>query len=67
MRIQEIMTTDVETIEPDALVSVATERMRVGGIHHLVVVQGKSIVGVLSSGDVVILPSPNGRPGGSVR
>ena len=57
MRIEEIMTTDVETIQADASADVASEQMRAGGIHHLVVVRGKSIAGILSSRDVDLRPA----------
>jgi acetoin utilization protein AcuB len=52
MRVQEIMNRKVETIASDDSASTALERMRVRRIHHLVVVQGRRPVGVVSSRDL---------------
>jgi len=60
MRVQDIMTSDVETIGPDVLLDAAAERMRVAGIHHLVVVEGRAITGVVAAGDLAALGE---RPG----
>ena len=61
MRVAEIMTKDVETVAPQAPAADAWERMRRSGIHHLVVKEGASIVGVLSDRDA------GGRGGTRVR
>lgn len=52
MRLRDIMHTRVETILPRESAAVAFERMRRGKIRHLVVQDGKKIVGVLSDRDV---------------
>ena len=52
MRIREIMTTDVQSIEQGATVAQAREVMRTRGIRHLVVQYGGRPVGVLSERDV---------------
>ena len=52
MRIQDIMTTGVETIEPTATAETARERMKQARIHHLVVADGAQVVGVISARDL---------------
>jgi acetoin utilization protein AcuB len=52
MRLREIMHTKVETVTPRESAAVAFERMRRAKIRHLVVQDGKKIVGVLSDRDV---------------
>jgi acetoin utilization protein AcuB len=52
MRLREIMHTKVETVSPRESAAVAFERMRRSKIRHLVVQDGKTIVGVLSDRDV---------------
>ena len=61
MRLQEIMTTDVVTIGPDEAASAAWSRMERKRVRHLVVTEGKRLLGVLSERDL------GGRRGGSVR
>jgi acetoin utilization protein AcuB len=53
MRIGDIMTRDVLTTRPSARVQEARDEMRRGGTHHLVVIEGGEIVGVLSERDRV--------------
>ncbi len=52
MRIAEIMTRKVETIAPTATTDEASLQMNAHNIRHLVVTQGKRIVGVVSDGDL---------------
>lgn len=52
MRLRDIMHKKVETVSPRESAAVAFERMRRGKIRHLVVQDGKKIVGVLSDRDV---------------
>lgn len=52
MRIREVMTKDVETVAPTLQAADAAARMRLNRIHHLVVKEGRAIVGVLSDRDV---------------
>lgn len=52
MRLMEIMTTEVETALPTEDAEKAFQRMRNRRIHHLVVMDGGQVVGVLSERDV---------------
>lgn len=52
MRLRDIMHTKVETVTPRESAAVAFERMRRARIRHLVVQDGKKVVGVLSDRDV---------------
>jgi CBS domain-containing protein len=61
MRLTEIMSTAVETTTRDASSDVAFSRMQDQDIHHLVVMDGGRVVGVLSHRDL------GGRGGASVR
>lgn len=49
MRLKALMTRPVEVISPRASVATAERRLRVKGIHHLVVVDHDAIVGLLSN------------------
>src|SRR5215470_701872 len=51
MRVAEVMTTEVETVRPETSATAAWELMRRQGIHHLVVMRGSSVAGVLSDQD----------------
>lgn len=57
MRLQEIMSTNVVTAAPGESASVAWARMQRRRIRHLVVAEGKRILGMLSDRD---LGGPNG-------
>ncbi len=61
MRLQEIMTTDVVTIGPDEAASTAWSRMERKQVRHLVVAEGKRLLGVISERDL------GGPHGGTVR
>ena len=61
MRVQDVMTADVETIAPTATADAAWERMRLSGFHHLIVTRGSEVLGVLSDRDI------GGRRGASLR
>ena len=52
MRIQEIMTTDVLTISAGESADRAWELMRSRRIHHLVVLEDREVVGILSDRDL---------------
>jgi CBS domain-containing protein len=52
MRIEEIMSRDVETVDYRDTVATARERMSFHRIHHLVVRDGKWVAGVVSSRDL---------------
>ncbi len=52
MRVREIMRTSVETVDQEDFAEAAYNRMRVKRIHHLVVLSGSEIVGVLSERDL---------------
>jgi acetoin utilization protein AcuB len=51
MRVNEIMSADVKTIAATAWADDAWETMRGDRIHHLVVMDGKTVAGVLSARD----------------
>ncbi len=57
MRVKEVMSTALETIAPDARAAFANELMWRKQIHHLVVMDGDMMVGLLSDTDL-------GGPGG---
>ena len=61
MRAQDLMTTPVHTTTMGTSADDAWELMRMKRVHHLVVVDGKAIAGVLSDRDI------GGRHGASVR
>jgi acetoin utilization protein AcuB len=61
MRVQDVMTTGVRTVSQKMAAEDAWQLMREKGIHHLVVTEGRGIVGVLSDRDV------GGRHGEPVR
>jgi acetoin utilization protein AcuB len=61
MRVQDVMTPQVQTISAMESAEDAWEVMRARRIHHLVVTDGSKIVGVLSDRDV------GGRNGGPLR
>lgn len=52
MRVQDVMTRRVETIDDRASAELAYDSMRVKGIRHLVVKKGSDLVGVLSLRDL---------------
>ena len=51
MHVQEVMTEKVRTVPADTPVEQAWSLMKTDGIHHLVVTDGRRIVGVLSNRD----------------
>ncbi|HKQ60406.1 MAG TPA: CBS domain-containing protein [Candidatus Polarisedimenticolaceae bacterium] len=52
MRLQEIMSRDVETVRPDEPAARAYEIMRFRRIRHLVVVERSNVVGIVSDRDL---------------
>jgi acetoin utilization protein AcuB len=61
MRVAEVMTEGAQTVPPTMPAVDAWELMKRKGIHHLVVTEGKEVVGVLSNRDA------GGRNGASLR
>ena len=57
MRLQDIMTTNIETIAPTETAEQAWETMRSRRIHHLLVLHGGEVIGIVSDRD---LGGPNG-------
>jgi acetoin utilization protein AcuB len=52
MRMKDVMTSKVTTVSLRATADYAWQVMRAGGVHHLVVTDGKQIVGVISDRDL---------------
>ncbi|MGB2714219.1 MAG: CBS domain-containing protein [Vicinamibacterales bacterium] len=52
MRLTDIMGTAVETIGLEAAAESAWQRMRLGRFHHLVVLDGHSVAGIISDRDL---------------
>jgi CBS domain-containing protein len=52
MRIREIMSAPVETVHPDAPLKEAAHRMRLHGLHHLVVKDAGTLLGIISDEDL---------------
>ena len=52
MRVQDIMSREVEAVAPSTEASAACERMKRKGIHHLVVLEDGRLVGVISDRDL---------------
>lgn len=63
MRVSEIMSAGIQTVRPGTPVATARERMRARGIHHLLVVEGGEMRGVLSARDLVL----RGRRGAAAK
>ena len=61
LRVSEVMSTVVETVKASESAEKAYSRMREQEVHHLVVVDGGSVVGVISERDL------GGRGGASLR
>jgi len=61
VRVQDVMTTAVETIAAGSPADRAFDRMRAKGIHHLVVADGARVVGIFSDRDA------GGRRGAALR
>ncbi len=61
MRLQEIMSTRIATVDPDEAADIAWSRMQREGIRHLIVTEGARLIGVLSERDL------GGRKGDPVR
>ena len=61
MRLHEIMSAPVQTARPDEAADDAWRRMRAAKVHHLVVLDGKQVAGVISDRDL------GGRGGASLR
>jgi acetoin utilization protein AcuB len=57
MRLQDIMSSPVETIGPGAKVAEARSTMKRQGIHHMVVTSGRRIRGIVSTGDLTRVSS----------
>ena len=53
MRMKDVMSKHVVSVAPATTIAVARERLRNDGIDHLVVVDGKRIVGVVAGKDIL--------------
>lgn len=61
MRVQDVMTEGVQTVSPGTPADDAWNLMRAKRIHHLVVTEGRRVVGVLSDRDAGGLRGPSVR------
>jgi len=61
LRLQDVMSTDVKTISPKKSADDAWSMMEMNDIHHLIVVDGGEVVGVVSARDL------GGKKGGAQR
>lgn len=61
MRVQDVMSEDVQTVPPGVPADDAWKLMRAKGIHHLVVTEGRRVIGVLSDRDAGGLRGPSVR------
>ena len=52
MRVHEVMSRPVVTVSPDSDVASAAASLAAGRMHHLVVIEGKRVAGVLSDRDL---------------
>ncbi len=66
MRVQDIMSKSVKTVEAETPVALAREKMQQEHIHHLVVTQGRSLVGVVSTRDLERAPEVRGQTVGAL-
>ncbi|MDQ2050914.1 CBS domain-containing protein [Natronolimnohabitans sp. A-GB9] len=64
--VEEVMTTDLETIEPDSDAMAAIERMQQNGIGRLLVVENGDLVGLISRTDLMTALDIVQQSGGSV-
>ena len=61
MRLQDIMSRDIKTIGPGATVAEARGAMRTNRVRHLVVTQGRDVVGIISDRDLGGRATENGK------
>jgi len=63
MRIQDIMSREIVSVSSDTTLSSARNLMKVEGVHHLLVEEGREVVGIVSERDLggSKLPSRDGR------
>lgn len=61
MRVGELMTKSLETIEADASLRAAAERMRSYGIGSLPVTDGEQLVGMLTDRDITVRATAAGK------
>lgn len=52
MRLQEIMTEKPQSISPDTTVAEARAAMRTAGVHHLIVLEARTVAGIVSDRDL---------------
>jgi CBS domain-containing protein len=58
-RVQDVVTTDVLTLTPDATVDEAAQLMRDAAVRRVPVVEGDRPVGIVSIGDLAVQQDPN--------
>lgn len=62
MTVRDIMTRYIETGSPDETVLDARDRFREGGFHHLPIVDGARLLGIVSDRDVLRAAGPSLAP-----
>jgi acetoin utilization protein AcuB len=67
MRVSDIMTADVARVAPQTTADEAWTAMRVNGVHHLVVMEGPNVLGVITHRDLGGARGESVRKGRTVR
>jgi CBS domain-containing protein len=65
MQVQELMTREVETIDPDSTVRDAARKMRADNLGALPVLDGGRLIGMITDRDIVVRAVAEERPGGA--
>ena len=60
MKIKEVMNSTVETIEPDATLRVAAQKMKEADVGSLPVCEGDRVVGIITDRDIVVRATAEG-------
>lgn len=60
MKVKEVMNSTVETIEPDATLRVAAQKMREADVGALPVCEGDKVVGMVTDRDIVVRATADG-------
>jgi len=61
MRLRQIMSTDVEMIQPESLVSEAAKKMKLLDVGALPVCEGRRLLGMITDRDITVRATAEGR------